>query len=148
MKHLWGLIWLASVGTYPMGYFAVSGQLQGAGQYWGALGVAVGWALPWLALAWYLDPAVRQRRYLRTFPWVEFPATVKHLGTNSSLGNVVVRFTDERHRHWTYLVAPNDADFAEGERPVWFAGKPGATAAVISLREGACTGMAYSYKNA
>lgn len=142
VKHLWGLVYLAACAPLAILVVAVLGKLPASALPL-ACGIGVVIALPFLALAWYLDPAVRQRRYLRKYPWVAFPAKVTRLGRNTSLGNALVRFTDEHGRQWAYLVTPNDADFAEGERPIWFAGEPGRTAGVISLREGACTGMAY-----
>ena len=148
VQHLWGLVVVASLAVYPMGYLVASGQLHGATQDLFAVAVVVGWAVPWLLLAWYLDPAVRQRRYLRKYPWVAYPGRVVRTGSRSSLGSALVWFTDDGDRQWAYRVAPNDDDFAEGHRPVWFAGEPGRTAGVVSLRDGACTGMAYRSGNA
>ncbi|MGH3413709.1 MAG: hypothetical protein ACRDPH_11590 [Marmoricola sp.] len=110
------------------------------------LGVWIGagvWAVLCLGLAWYVDPAVRQRRYLRKYPWVEFPDAAVERTAYTKVGRVKVVFTDASGKQYRYQMAPNDDDFAEGERAIWFAGQPGHNGAVISLRDGACTGMAY-----
>lgn len=140
-RHLWGIGYVAALGVVVAVYFLVTGQVHTRRDVEALVIMAAAWSLPWLWLMWYVDPKVRQRRYLRKYPWVAYDAHVS--GFTTKILRCVVTFTDDQGKQRNYRVEPNDDDYARGNRTIWFAGVPGRTAAVVSLREGACTGMAY-----
>lgn len=112
----------------------------GVGRY---VGVAVVVLLA-AGYAWWArstNPKVMQQRILRADPWVVYEAHVTRTAP-TKLGDTRVEFTDAQGRERTYQVAPNDPNFQLGQRSIWFAGTPGDRLAVISLREGVCTGLA------
>ena len=108
---------------------------------WGLVGP---FGLFLLGAAWYLDEVPRQKRLLRRTPWVEYPLANVTTTALTKVGDVSVQFLDGDGRTHTYQMRTNDYAFEQGDRPIWFAGTPGRQWAVLSLRQGQCTGMGYT----
>lgn len=140
VRHLRGLLFVACFGLFAFAYYGLTGQLRSGRDVVALAIVSCVWAALFLSLAWYLDPKVRQKRYLRKHAWVEYDANVS--GFNTKVLKCVVTVKDDSGRLHNYRVEPNDDDYERGRRAVWFAGTPGKIG-VVSLRDGACTGMAY-----